>query len=409
GTDIPVELVQYDPMFDRPGLYGENGVDYIDNAARFILFCRATLEALKATKFRPDILHSNDWQTAMVNPMLQTLYQNSDFFRGTKTVYTIHNLEFLGLFNAACLGLAHLGKEHFNLERLEFYGDISFAKGGLAYADKINTVSRTYRNETLTPAFGCGLVGLLGLRQADYVGILNGIDSSRRDPKINPVLPANYEASDLSGKATCKATVQQEFNLPIAAEIPLLGFSGRLSNQKGLDLIIDNIKTLMGFPLQIIFLGAGDPYYYQLLQNLRAAYPQKLGLVLSYNEILSQHLKAGSDFFLMPSRTEPCGLAQMVAMGFGTPPIVMRTGGLADTVIDYSEQESGNGLVFNDFSSTAFINAIQRALDIFKNKAQFLALQQNAMNSDFPWDTSAAAYENLYHAALQAVKSGLQS
>jgi starch synthase len=402
-TSVPVILINHN-LFDRRGIYGERNKDYSDNARRFIFLCRATLEALKSLNFKPDILHLNDWHTGLIAPMLQGPYKEDWFFRNTALVYTIHNLEFRGIFDRETLALAHLGPEHFTPERLEFHGQVSFAKGGLAYAHKINTVSPTYRNETLTPEFGFELDGLLRLRQEDYLGILNGIDYAFRNPQTDRYLPANYGLGELSGKAICKAHLQKEFDLPQDPDVPLLGFVGRFTEQKGLNLIKESLKDLLSFPLQMVFLGAGELDSHEFFGEMHAAFPKKVGKLHRYNEKVSHRVYAGVDIFLTPSRSEPCGLAQMIAMRYGAPPLVMKTGGLADTVIDYSDRESGNGFVFREFTPGAFKKAILRVLITFADKPLWQRLQENTMKTDFSWDRSAEAYENLYLSAIEKLR-----
>ncbi|MBN2057595.1 MAG: glycogen synthase [Candidatus Saganbacteria bacterium] len=398
-SGLPVVQIEQNEFFHRPGMYGEQGRDYPDNGLRFTFFCKAALAYLKASGFAPDIVHANDWQSGLIVPLLQQARQNDPFFQGTSSVYTVHNLGFLGLSDREVLEQSGLGEEHFRLEGLEFFGRVSLAKAGLAYARLINTVSPTYRDESLTPQFGCGLDGLLRQRGSDYSGILNGIDYRVWDPAGDPHLPVNYQRFDLAAKAVMKEHLQRELGLDTRPGLPLIGYIGRLTEQKGLDLLPPVIKEIMGQDVQLAFLGTGELCYHSFLGEIKQAFPGRVGLALTFDEGLAHRIYAGSDFFLMPSRFEPCGLGQMIAMSFATPPIVTNRGGLADTVTDVAA-DSGNGFILPEFSAAALLQAVGRALSVFTSKEELGCLRRRALAADFSWETSARAYEQMYLAAL---------
>jgi starch synthase len=395
--NLPIYLIECDPYFDREGLYQDRGHDWPDNLERFTLYNRAVLRALQDLPFRPDILHTNDWQTALLPIYLRTTYQTDTFFAGTSTVFTIHNLAYQGVFNHEQFPITGLPWSLYSIDGLEFYGKVNLLKGALLLADRLTTVSRQYAREIQTDEFGCGLHGVLRKREAALTGILNGVDYSVWNPETDPKIAANYSAEDLSGKAICKKDLQKAFKLPQRKNVPVLGAISRLADQKGFDLLAELFDYLMGFDVQFVLLGSGAPEYHQLFEEMAGRFPKKCGIALRYDDELAHKIEAGSDLFLMPSRYEPCGLNQMYSLRYGTIPVVRATGGLADTVQEFDpEKGQGNGFVFQQTDPKEFFWAVMRALETWPKKAEWKELQQRAMRQDFSWDSAAAQYLSLY-------------
>jgi len=397
GTDVPVYLVVCDPYFDREGLYQKNGRDYPDNLERFTLFNRAILETVKRIGFKPDVIHANDWQTALVPTYLKTLLADDPFFQGVPTLYTVHNLAYQGSFPKEQLPLMGLGPEVFSIDGLEFYGSVNLMKGGLVFADRLSTVSRRYSEEIQTEEFGCGMEGVLKARRHVLTGILNGVDYTTWNPETDSLIAKTYSAGDRSGKAVCKQALQARYGLPQRADVPLLGVISRLADQKGFDLLAEIFDSLMAMEVQFVLLGTGDPKYHKLFEQMAKRYPDRCGIALSFDNALAHQIEAGADLFLMPSRYEPCGLNQMYSLKYGTIPVVRATGGLADTVEDFDPRTGkGNGFVFLEPEPKAFLDAIRRALRTYARKEVWDALVVRAMESDFSWDRSARQYLALY-------------
>ncbi len=399
---VPVYFVRHDPSFDRDGLYqAPSGEDFSDNAERFALFCRAAFEVCQALSFRPEVLHAHDWQTALLPVYLKTVLRRDPFFEGTTTVFTIHNLGYQGLFPPDTLPRLQLPGDLFTSAGLEFYGKVNLLKGGLIFADLLTTVSRRYSQEIQTSEQGFGLDGVLRERRSELFGILNGIDPKEWNPAIDPHIAAYYTAADLSGKARCKQDLQQRFQLPVRAKVPLLGVISRLAEQKGLDLLRDILDTLMALDLQLVLLGSGEKALEAAFLQAAATYPSKLGVKIGFDTPLSHQIEAGADLFLMPSRYEPCGLNQMYSLAYGTIPIVRATGGLDDTVVQFDPGTGeGNGFKFEEATGAALHLAIRMALALFPEKAQWGRLVTNAMAANFAWDRSAQEYVQLYRQAL---------
>jgi len=393
---VPVYLVDNHHFFYREGLY-----DFPDDAQRFTFFCRAVLEMLPGIGWQPDIIHCNDWQTGPVPFLLKTMGQDQ-FFSRTATVFTIHNLQYQGNFPPKeALGALGVGEEHFTPDRLEFYGQVSFIKMGISYADVINTVSRTYAAEIQRPELGEGMDGLLRNRSRDLYGIVNGINYHEFNPRTDHRLYRNYDQDSVENKKENKHALQKEMGLP-QADVPILGVISRLVGQKGLDLISDIARDIMELDLQMIVLGSGERRYEEMFADISRMYPQKTAVQVGYNSILAQRIYAGSDMFIMPSRFEPCGLGQLIAMRYGTIPIVRATGGLADTVHDYNPVTgSGYGFVFSEYSGNALYHAIDRGLKVYRDDpARWLKLVRKAMDLDFSWARSGVEYLHLYQEAL---------
>jgi len=398
GGHLPVWLVDQPALFDRPGLYGEGGTDYPDNLIRFTFFSRAVLQWLRRDAWQPEVIHCNDWQTALIPAVLAAEG------RGPATAFTIHNLAYQGLFPAEQFPLTGLPGAMFTMRGLEFWGRVNLLKGGLYFADVLSTVSETYAREIQTEEFGAGLDGVLRDRAADLFGILNGVDYSVWDPSVDTLIPARYSADDLGGKAVCKQHLQQAFRLPAEPRTPLVGMVTRLADQKGLDLVAEIINDLLGLGVQFVLLGTGDPKYHALVEDLTARRPGQVGGRLGFDNALAHLIEAGADLFLMPSRYEPSGLNQLYSLRYGTVPVVRRTGGLADSIVDTTPQtlEDGtaNGFVFDAYTPAALWEALRRALDAYRAPAVWLSVQQHGMRADFSWNRSAGRYLELYERAL---------
>ena len=396
-----VEVPKY---YDRDVLYGTPKGDLPDNAERFIYFSKIIPEVLKAMDFQPDVVHANDWQTGLTALYLKTLHADDPFFSETGTIFTVHNLGYQGKFWALDWHLVGLGPEYFNPEGLEFYGDINCLKGGLVYSDIINTVSRTYSKEIQTPEFGYGLEGVLKKRASDLYGIVNGIDYEECNPETDRNLYKNYGLGDLRGKQANKKALKEELRLA-AGNKPLFGIISRLADQKGLDLIAGAIDEMMGLNLQVVVLGTGEEKYHKLLTDVAVKHPKSISVNLAFDAKLAARIYAASDIFMMPSRYEPCGLGQLISLRYGTVPLARKTGGLADTVKNYSPKTGkGNGFVFADYSPKAFLKAAKAALSAYEDKAGWKDLVLAAMKEDNSWDKSAREYVKLYGKAVEAAK-----
>lgn len=395
---VPVYFIAYDPYFDRSQLYTENGKDYPDNLARFALYCRASLELMRMMDWRPDVVHGNDWQTALALVYCKTLYQGSPTFSRAKMLMTIHNLAFQGTFSKEQYAVTGLDWSLFGINGLEFFGKINLLKGGLIYADHITTVSKQYAKEICSEEFGCGLQGVLCSRADALSGILNGVDYSAWEPATDALIPARYSPADLSGKAANKAALQTEMGLEPSPRTPLIGMVTRLDRQKGLELVIKAFPRLMELDLQLVLLGTGDETLQAKFDALAKAYPKVFRPRFAFDNRLAHLIEAGSDIFLMPSLYEPCGLNQMYSLRYGTVPVVRKTGGLADTVQNYSATTGkGNGFVFAKPMPGELVKAVRRAVDLYRNEPErWRELMLHGMKLDFSWNASARAYEQLY-------------
>lgn len=405
GSELKVWLVDAPGFFDRPGnpYLDSNGETWTDNAARFALFCRiASHVALDQAGLNwvPDVVHCHDWQSALVPALLEQASQRP------ATVFTIHNLAYQGLFPAATLHELDLPASWWSPEALEFHGQLSFIKGALLFADRLNTVSPTYAREIQTPEFGYGLDGLLTYRAEALSGILNGIDTTEWDPATDSLLAKNYSADDMEGKPANKLALQQAFNLPRDPDTPLLGLISRLVPQKGIDIILDAMPSLVKLPLQMVLLGSGDRTLEAMLSEWARLHPDRVIVRIGYNESLAHHIEAGADMYLMPSRFEPCGLNQMYSLRYGTVPIVRNVGGLADTVVDTTTATlaslTANGFVVTRDDSLALLDGIKRSLALYTDKPRWQQLQLTGMRQDFSWQQSASEYLTLYQQAMQA-------
>lgn len=391
-----------DEFFGRPDLYGTSEGDYPDNPARFIFFDRGVLEACKALDLKPDIIHCNDWQTGLLPLYLKTLY-HSDFFAGTASLMTLHNLAYQGLFGATDFPLTGLSAGWFSPEGIEFYGKINFLKAGIIAADVITTVSKTYAQEIMTAAYGCGLEGVLKRRATDLHGVMNGIDTEEWNPRNDRYIAATYSRSDMSGKEDCRRHLMKECGFEAGERnVPLLSFIGRLSDQKGLDILTESLDEIISAGANLIILGKGDDRIQKQVLETAAAHKGRMFVRIGYEEAFAHRIYAGSDMFLMPSKYEPCGLGQLIAMRYGTIPLVRRTGGLADTVNDYDALKgSGTGFLFGDYTASSLSECIKRALCTFADRRRWKKMIRNAMDQDFSWVTSAMEYARLYETAVR--------
>ncbi|MGI6120264.1 MAG: glycogen synthase GlgA [Desulfosporosinus sp.] len=384
--------------FFRPGIYGE-----FDDAERFTFFSRAALESLiHIPGFKPDIIHCHDWHTALIPLMLKEFYCREPLCYPLKTIFTIHNLKYQGIFSKEVLtDIVGLGMEYFTETTLEFHGAINFLKAALLYADRITTVSPTYAEEIKNPYYGEKLDGLLRMRSKFLMGILNGIDYEVYDPMNDPYLVRPYSNFPFA-KEENKKHLQSIIGLPIRGNIAMLGIVSRLVDQKGLDLLAHIIEEILELDVQMVILGTGEHRYEEMLRYFSAKYPEKLAIRLEFSDKLAHQIYGGADMFLMPSRFEPCGISQMIAMRYGTVPIVRATGGLKDTVVPYNEiTGSGNGFSFDNYNAHEFLFAVQRAVGIYyNNKPVWDKICQNALKSDFSWDRSANSYIKIYESLL---------
>ena len=406
GDGVRAVLVDCPELYDRQELYGVDNTGYADNARRFAMLVRGALEYAARLEAPPSIVHAHDWQTGLAPVFLRTLYASHPVLRGVGSVFTIHNLAYPGLFDADWLPRLDLPWELFTVEQLEYWGHISFLKGGINFADVITTVSPQYAREIQTPDFGFGFDGILRRRKGHLSGILNGIDTTEWDPAHDPLLPEPFDRDDLSGKAVSKAAVLARYGLPDNADTrtrPLIGMISRLVDQKGFDLIAALADTLHHLDASFVVLGTGEARYQELWTRLAAAHPDRIGAHIGFDEGLAHLIEGGADMFLMPSRFEPCGLNQMYSLRYGTVPIVRGVGGLADTVTDFSPQNPrSTGFVFKAYAPAALLGALERALAVFADRERWRKLQAAGMAEDHSWVRSAAEYVKLYEGALRS-------
>lgn len=395
GSGVTVYLIRADQYFDRDSLYGTRTGDYPDNAERFAFFCRAALELLRR---RPvDIIHCHDWQAALAIVYLKTQAAGYAETAAAKTVFTIHNLGFQGIFGQSQWPLLNLDPGLFTPRHLEFYGNINWLKGALVFADKLTSVSPSYAAEIMTAEQGFGLEGVLRERAADLVGILNGVDYHLWNPWTDPFLADHYGESSLALKSSCKKTLRRLVGLPDKSATPLMAMISRLTAQKGLDLIEEIFDALMERGVQMVLLGSGEPRYEEFFRAAAARYPGQAAARIGFDEPLAHQIEAGADLFLMPSLYEPCGLNQMFSLKYGTIPIVRAVGGLKDTVERCDvDAGTGTGFVFEPYDGQALLGAIDQSLKVFRDKKAWTALQRRAMAKDFSWDRSAKQYADLY-------------
>ncbi len=410
GTPLSerVFFVSNNSFFYRDELYGTADGDYPDNDRRFIFFCRSVLELCKRMDLPLDILHCNDWQTGLIPLYLKTVYREDPVFKQTKSVFTIHNLGFQGIFPPATMELTGFGSHLFNPEGIEFYGKVNFLKAGIVGADHITTVSMTYAKEILTPEYGFGLDGLLRKRAAFLCGIPNGIDYVRWNPSTDTALPKTYSAANPSGKSECKRELMRRGIFKGTLRSPLLCYVGRLSSQKGVELLADIIPDILDAGAYCAIIGKGDEPLQERLTTLARQFPERLFLHIGFDESLARLIYAGSDMFIMPSLYEPCGIGQMIAMRYGTVPVARKTGGLSDTILDagahpekyfcegFFGKITETGFLFAEYTHESFFEEIKRALCIYRNRDIWSKIMKNGMLRDFSWKKSAVKYLELY-------------
>ena len=398
---VRIHFIENEEYFNRAGLYGNDRGDYPDNLQRFSFFCHEALNLAKSLGFQPDIVHAHDWQAALLPVLLKTVFANDAFYARTKSVLTIHNVAYQGLFSHKQYGNLGLDPSLYSIDGFEFYGKINFLKAGLLFADFLTTVSPTYAEEIQTKEFGFGLDGVLRKRKNSLRGILNGIDLELWNPAKDTRISKTYSAANLEGKKACKEALQKLCGFPVNPQAPLFGMVTRLAEQKGLELVSEICNDLVAKGAQFVILGDGDAVYRTLFRNIAARHPKNAAAFIGFDALQAQAVYAGADFFLMPSYFEPCGLGQMISMRYGTLPIVRRVGGLADTVIDADlHPEEGNGFVFVEQTPEKLMGAVKRALKAFKDKGRLEALRKMAMKADFSWDKSAEKYTQLYRKVL---------
>ena len=390
-------LVEHEHFFgSRRGLYGDHQHEFGDNAERFAYLCRAALEVPAAFGLRPHVLHLNDWQTGLAAWLLRNEHAQDPVLRSTRSVFTIHNLAYQGVFRKEVLPAIGLPWEVFRFDAMEFHDRLNFMKAGLVFSDALTTVSPTYAREICTAEGGEGLDGLLRHRQRDLTGILNGIDHQEWNPAGDPHLPAHYDVHKLAGKHACKKALQEELGLPVRADLPVVALVSRLADQKGMDLVLAALPELARRELQLVLLGSGRRDWEEAFAHAAREHPHRVAVRIGFDEGLAHRIEAGADLFLMPSRFEPCGLNQLYSLRYGTVPVVRRVGGLADTVQDYDGWKEGTGFVFGDYDPRAMLAALRRAKELYRDKRAWNALLKRGMAQDFSWSRSAAQYEALY-------------
>jgi starch synthase len=407
GDKVPVYLIHQPQYYDRPELYREGGHDYKDNCERFVFFCRAALEAIKLLDLGTELVHCHDWTSGLIPAYMKTELCGVPPYDSIASLLTIHNIAYQGNFWHWDMELTGIDWKHFNWRQMEFFGNLSFLKSGIAFADAISTVSPRYAQEIQRPPLSCGLEGILQHRRQDLFGIINGVDYNEWNPEIDSLLSGhNYSVRNFQeGKRACKAALQREVGLPQVAEKPLVAMIGRLADQKGFDLVAKLIpQWAPASDVQWVILGTGEPAYHELFSNLARQYPDKVAVKLGFSNDLAHRIEAGADIFLMPSRYEPCGLNQLYSLRYGTVPVVHATGGLADTITNFNdatlEDNTANGFSFDQYSTAALADALDRACKAFANRPVWEQLVRKGIQQDWSWTHSAREYDRLYQHTL---------
>ncbi len=399
---VQIYFLENEFYYNRDGLYVDpkTKTDYPDNDERFIFFCKGVIEVLKKLGWCPDIIHCNDWQTALVPVYLKTIYKDDPFFKKVKTVLTIHNIGYQGIFPKESFLKSGLPDEIF--PEIEHNGNFNFLKAGILYADAITTVSPTYAKEIISDdEFGAGLSNVLRKRKKDFYGVLNGVDYSVWSPENDKFIPVPYNIQTIESKYENKKALLRYFGLPYDEDVPVVAQISRLVEQKGFDLIAEIADEMMKLDIEYVVLGTGEPRYEEMLEGLKKKYPKKVGVHIGFSEELAHLIEAGADMFLMSSRYEPCGLNQIYSLRYGTVPIVRKTGGLADTVEEFNPGTGkGTGFLFEKYSGQELLKALKKALMIYKNKKAWMKLMKNGMTKDFSWSASAKKYVELYEKLL---------
>lgn len=401
-SEVPVYFLEHEGLYGRDGIYGVDNIGFMDNDNRYVLLSRAALELPKLLNWQPDILHAHDWHTAAVPVFLNTSYRDDPFVGQAASILTIHNMQYQGTFYPGLMEVLDIGWEHFTFLELEKDDQVNLLKGGIYHATLLNTVSAGYAREIQTAQYGWGLEEALRERSADLFGILNGVDYSEWNPANDRYLPAQYTADDLSGKLVCKRALQRHFGLP-EQDVPLFGVVSRMVPQKGTDLLAEAIHQMIKLDLQVVVVGNGEPWAHFFFGGMAHRHPDRVGCYIGYDNALAHLVEAGSDFFLMPSAFEPCGLNQMYSLAYGTPPLVRATGGLEDSVDNFDEATlNGDGFKFWSPTAAALYDTVGWAVWTYYNNPEGLsALRQNGMAKRFTWEESALKYENLYREALR--------
>ena len=391
--DVPTYMIGNDFYFGRAGYYG-----YGDDNERFAFFCKAAIEFLDFVDFVPDVIHCNDWQTGPMCLYIKDVYSKITYFSKIKTLYTIHNLQYQGMFPRDTLRMMGLDENYyFTNDKLEYYNMASFMKAGLLYSDAISTVSTTYAYEVQTPQYGYGLDGVLRCRADKLYGIVNGIDYELNNPATSKKIYANFDADNMAGKAENKKQLQAELGLPQRDDVPVLSIISRLADQKGINLVLQAAHELLSKDVQLVILGTGEYHYENMFRDLQYRYPDKVSANILFDDTLAQKIYAASDMFLMPSLFEPCGLGQLFSMSYGTVPVTRTTGGLVDTVQHFDPETGlGNGFQFQDYDAGGLMWAINQALTVYYDKEKWNQVVQNAIRTRFSWNDSAKKYIELY-------------
>jgi len=401
--EASINFVEQAGYFNRPGIYLENNLSYADNAERYLFFSKCVAHLARFRSWHPEIVHVHDWQVALV-PAMILQQQREGWGNPPRTCLTIHNLAFQGVFPADAFGLANLSAEFFAPDGVgaEYYGLLNCLKGGIIFANSLTTVSPRYAREITTEELGCGLDGVLRKQAGKLTGILNGVDYNEWNTTKNPYLLRSYTATHMAGKAYNKRELQRQLGLPVDEKIPLFGTISRLADQKGVDIQLGALEEMLNSNIQFVQLGSGSPEYERGYRNLAARFPRQVSVQFGYHESLSHRIEAGCDFFLMPSRFEPCGLNQMYSLRYGTIPVVRATGGLDDSVIDYSQNaDAANGIKFYEYSSRALAKSIRKALAIYSQPVLMRQFRRNAMKADFSWAKTVGEYVRVYQQTLR--------
>lgn len=393
---IPVYFIDHQKYFDRDNVYGPPNSSYPDNAERFIFFCKAVLETTKALNFQPDIIHAHDWTTALLPTLLKTAYRNDSFFYKTRSVLTIHNIDYQGVFPPYILSLAGLTWDVFTPEKMEFFGAVNILKGGIVFSDALTTVSKQYAEEIMAAPFGRGLEGVVKKHKDTLYGIVNGVDYETWNPGTDTHIAEQFSAKKINAKATCKKQLQEIASLP-QRDVPIIAMISRIVAQKGFDIVHKTFDELMKLDVQFVLLGVGDPEYHRFFEDMMRKHPDKVRAFLQFSDELSHKIYAGADMLLMPSEFEPCGISQLISFAYGVVPIVAHVGGLVDTVDPFDENISkGSGIVLEHYSAEALLFAVTRAVNAFYDKKMWAKRVKHIMSLTFSWDDAAKEYNEVY-------------
>ncbi len=404
GENLTLYFIDAPELYDRIGIYGENGRDYADNARRFVFFSKCVAHLARYLPWTPELIHVHDWQAALVPLLILHGRAAEGWANAPRTVLTIHNLAYQGNFPRADYALANLPENYWTPDGVEFYGYMSSLKAGIAYADRLTTVSPRYAREITTPEYGCALDAALRVRQSVLRGILNGVDYDEWNTTANPHLQHAYSAAELSGKEADKAALQRELGLPATPGTPLFASVTRLAEQKGVDIQLGALEEMVASDMQFALLGSGSPEFERAYLGFARRHPLKVAVRVGFDQALSHRIEAGADFFLMPSRFEPCGLNQMYSLRYGTIPIVRATGGLDDSVVDLTEDpDHADGIKFREYSVRALARAMRKALVLYGDPELRRLLQLEGMAADFSWSRTAAKYEEVFRGATVGV------